>query len=423
MLENTSALADKKRRPPFVVLVALSLCGAVLVTAYIGLKKYQSYAFQMEVEAARIQGNWDKVAYMSLMRLNTSPHDIDALRYAAEASFARGSIHQAAELYEQLPPDDPRSAEGFLQLGLLNISIRNKPLSAEGNFLQSLALDPGLLKASRELLLYYGKTFQASKATKLARSSILAGREAPIAYVYLFSFEELVSSSGASDCERWLTNIPKTDLENRERFEVAYVLHKSKAISNGVAAEGFTTNDKRLEQQAQQQQMLLRAHAKYPENFEVLAAILKAASDRGDQQEVAKFLALIPASASSHSRAWRYKGWLHREREEYSDAETSLHTAVQRNHYDWKSRTLLGEVLRLQGKTQESQEQLNLANTGHELETSLLNLNGIDIIPPAVLEQMRLNAERVGDDPVERQLAKRLEELKAAIGTESKSLR
>lgn len=68
----------------------------------------------------------------------------------------------------------------------------------------------------------------------------------------------------------------------------------------------------------------------------------------------------------------------------------------------------LGEVLRLQNRMSDAEEQLHIAETGHELETILMNMDSVKILPMPVLHTMRLNAEQVGDVPVEKQRARRI---------------
>ncbi|TWT56042.1 tetratricopeptide repeat protein [Allorhodopirellula solitaria] len=390
----------------------------VCLAIFWGVSKYQLHQFESAARAARQRGDWGRVAVASRLWLEREPTDPLALTYSGEAAQARGAFGQAAEFFERLPSDDPRSAEGMCQLARLYRLPLNEPELAAATLRHVIKLDPSVRQASVDLLRYYAVTLQSDLAHELARQVVLSGEEPLVAYVYLMDLEAVVLASGADDNAHWLEQHPDS-----ERYDVARTVHLARAVSDGIAKQGFVAAEQRQEQLEHQEDLLQQGLAKYPGNRELLIASMKLYSGRGDRDQVARLLAEVPTSAARDSRVWRYKGWLHRADDEFQQAEAAYRTAIEKNPYDWKSRTQLGEVLRLQSDMPAAEKQLQIADVGHELETTLMNMDSAAVLPIPVLESMRFNAEQVGDGPVAEQLERRIAVLNAAQAAEPEAAR
>ncbi len=388
-------------------LIAAGLIVAACFVLFWAVTRFQLRQFRSAAEAARERGDWGRVAVASRMWLERRPGNPLALTLAGEAAQARGAFGEAAEFFQQLPPEDPRSAEGLRQLATLYRLPLNHPEFIVETLQHALELKPSLQSATIDLLRFYAITLQSDEAQQLARQTVLAGEEPLVSYVYLMDLEAVVFATGAKENAYWLKRDPDSEL-----FEVARTVHLARAVNDGIAKEGFVEADRRREQLEHQEQLLREGIAAYPDNRELLIASLKLYSERGDAEHVARLLSQIPASAVGDSRVWRYKGWLHRAQDELESAETAYRTAIEKNPYDWKSRTQLGEVLRLQNRTSDATTQLTIAKTGHELETVLMNMDSAAVLPIPVLKIMRLNAEQVGDEPVANRLARRIANMK-----------
>lgn len=384
-------------------LIAAGLLLAACVVTYWSVSDYQLRQFRSAAEVARQRSDWGRLAVASRLWLDRQPDDPLALTFAAEAAQARGSFDRAAEFLQRLPRTDPRSADGLWQLATLYRLPLNQPDLAVETLRDVIELKPTLHQARSDLLRFYAITLQSDAVRELARQSVLAGETPLITYVYLMDFDAIVFARGVDDNAHWLKRHPASEL-----FHIASIVHSAQAIDNGVAREGFVDTEQRQRQVSEQMKLLSEGLVKYPGSRELLIAALKLHSDRGERDQVARLLSQVPASAAGDSRVWRYKGWLHRANDELEQAEAAYRTAIETNPYDWKSRTQLGEVLRLQNRMSDAEEQLLIAETGHELETTLMNMDSVVELPIPVMQTMRLNAEQVGDVRVAKQLARRI---------------
>ena len=410
--ESPAKPARSLRRGLKILALLIVLVAAAML--YLGIKSYQMRQYQNAAEAARQVGDWNRVAAVTKLWLEADADSVPALLYAAEAAQNRGDVAQAAEYLKSLPVDHRATPAAWLRLASLYLQVLNRPSLGEATLKNVIALDPGLMRARHELLRHYGMTFQRHKVAKLARQSIQSGHEPPAAYVYLMTFDTIVYSGGEAANQRWLQSG-----RDVEQYAVAMLLNRARATGVGESLDATVDVETRRRELAQQQAELMALLQKYPENPELLAFLIGQATERGDVEQAARLLAQVPAAAADDARFWRYKGWLHRARDEFQDAEQAFRTAIAKDPYDWKSRHQLAEVMRLQQRPDEAQRLLAVANLGVQLRKSILDLRGIETLPVQVLEQMREYAEQVDDAAVASRLAQRIGQIQSAASVQS----
>ncbi|EMI18998.1 hypothetical protein RMSM_04077 [Rhodopirellula maiorica SM1] len=393
-------------------IAALLIIFAGAILAVMLARQYQLFQLHTMVQSARAAQDWDQVAAATNVWLDRDPDSPMALMYAAEAAQHRGSFEQAINLLSQIPVTDPAAAHAKVQQAQLFLGPLNRPMIGETKLKEATTINSRSIEAQRELLRHYGITAQRAKALAQARLAIENESDSPATYVYLISLDSIVYSTGKESNARWLESG-----ENKELFEVAMLVNEARTIGLGESADALVDTNQRQAELTQLESQLLAALERYPENPELLAILLSTYSDRGDVQKVVSLLSQVPASAANDARFFRYKGWLHRMRDEFAEAEQSFRQAIAKDPYDWKSQTQLAETLRLQNRTSEAETALEIASMGTQLRKSILGLSTIEILPVNVLKQLHQYSVTMNDQSVADQLAIRIEQISNAATT------
>ncbi|GAA5506603.1 hypothetical protein [Novipirellula caenicola] len=408
-----TAEGDTKPKHNRGKIAALLIIFAGVILAVILVRRYQLFQLHTVVQSARAVQDWDQVAAATNVWLDRDPDSPMARMYAAEAAQHRGSFEQAINhLLSQIPATDPAAAHAKVQQAQLYLGPLNRPMIGETKLKEATQINPRSTEAQRELLRHYGITAQRAKALAQARLAIENESDSPATYVYLISLDSIVYSTGKETNARWLESG-----ENKEMFEVAMLVNEARTIGLGESADALVDTNQRQTELAQLENQLLLTLERYPENLELLAILLSTYSDRGDAQKVAKLLSQVPASAANDARFFRYKGWLHRMRDEFAEAERAFRQAITKDPYDWKSQTQLAETLRLQNRTSEAESTLKIASMGTQLRKSILGLSTIETLPMNVLEQLYQYAVTMNDQSVADQLAIRIDQISNAATT------
>jgi thioredoxin-like negative regulator of GroEL len=333
--------------------------------------------------------------------LEQEPESSKALFYAGEAADELGDYEAAAQRLSRIPDSSPNYSEAMRRLTILNIGPLNRPDQVEPLLVRmaQVATDPA--SAHRELLRHYGITVQRRKAAELARNIIRYDPSMIAAYIYLMAFDSVVFSAGEEINLHWLASGTDDQL-----YRVAALVNRARSAGLGESAEKLVDSKERKNELAHQEHDLLECLKDYPDNTELIAMLVNLYADRGDEREVARLLAKVPASAADDSRFYRYKGWVHQMRQEHELAEQAFGLAISKDPYDWKARHQLAEILRLQNRPQESAASLEIATMGTSLRKSILGLKSLEEIPHELLAQLQRYADAVGDDEVASLLGK-----------------
>lgn len=385
--------ACKRWRTLAIMLLLLGIC---LVAVRHRLHRFEVAQYAAAARSAAKSENWGRLKFAAGQWLAHDPDAPQALLFAAQAADEHGDFHDAAEYLLQIPDSAAVAADALDRLAVLYIGPLNRPDLVESTLLRLIEIAPDPSLASRELLRYYGITAQREKERQFARSLILASDDLiRVACVYLMEVDAVLFGHGEELCAHWLESGTDPEL-----YRVAQLVNHTRTIGLTAAADQLVASEQREEDLAEQERALSKCFEEYPSNIELLSLLISSAIDRGDIRRVGELLADVPSSASNDARFYRYKGWVHRIREEYAQAETAFEHAIALDRYDWPSRHQLAEVLRLKHRPDEAAASLEIASQGSAIRKQILNLDHLESVPDELMQQMRRYAEAVGDEDV-----------------------
>ncbi|MBP87242.1 MAG: hypothetical protein CMJ64_11060 [Planctomycetaceae bacterium] len=145
----------------------------------------------------------------------------------------------------------------------------------------------------------------------------------------------------------------------------------------------------------------------FPNNIELFAYFLREASTNGDAAEVARLLSTAPPAAAADNRFWRYMGWLHRDNEEWLEAERCYQKALKINPYDYVTQHQLAAVERRLNRPEFVETLGSLARDGQNLRRELLQLPSVTSVPLPMLQRMAIPAAACGDGAIASRLHER----------------
>ena len=439
-----------RRRPVWPVLLAAVIIFPIAAAGgWLGLRmqsRWQNQQYADQCRDHRKRSDWKKLAEVSEIWCQREPGKAEPWIYAAEAAQQQEQFALAADLLRRVPDDDPRTISALLaRSNLLFGASVNDPLQGVATCERILRIDPTVAEARQRLIFYYAMTLQRAEMEYHIREAIRLGIDTPEDYVYLIGKDWLVFTNGSELNHQWLNKYP-----DHETFLVARAMHlilTGKVSETGTYLEPavkirlrnkmpvdggseslppsqgspgghfegdsdqYDPNAPFLERIANYDAVMERYLKQYPHNVELLCYFLAKASTRGDQERVAELLAQAPEEAVSDNRFWRYKGWLHAERGQLTEAEAALRESLKLHPYDYSSRHFLTDVLRRQERFDEVEYIAGLSTEGNELRRILLEMPNARAVPPGVLNRMAFYAKFCGDSVVAEALSARVERL------------
>lgn len=372
-----------------------------LVAGRVALRQYQISHYAAAAKSAEDAQQWGRLHFAARQWLAHDPDSSAALLHAAQAADRQGEFMVSADYLQRIPDSDPAAADALDRLVVLYIGPLNRPDLVESTLLRlkNVASDP--TTADRELLRYYGITAQREKEIQLARELILGSNSVLGAtFVYLMEVDAVLFGHGEEVCAHWMSSDGDVEM-----YRVAQLVNRARAIGLTEAADQLVDNEQREQELISQEQTLMSCLSDYPSNVELLSVLISTAIDRGDATRVAELLVRVPVSAGQDARFYRYKGWLHRMRDEYALSEAAYGQAIALDRYDWRSRHQLAEVLRLSGRPDQAAAALEIAAQGSAVRKEILSLDSLESIPDELLDRMRKYAEAVGDPIVAERLS------------------
>lgn len=152
--------------------------------------------------------------------------------------------------------------------------------------------------------------------------------------------------------------------------------------------------------------------AKYPHNTELLACAIRQRMQGGKRDEAIFYLAKATIDAEQDHRFWRFKGWIHANRDEIGEAEKSYRRAIELHPLDWSTRHLLAELCQKQQKFDEVQRLRELVTRANELRRTLQSLPNARNVPQEVMIRLADYAADCGDHQVAAALRQRIRQYK-----------
>ena len=381
-------------------LVFLAAIPGILSLSYLWYAKNKVQELEAICEQAREAEDWPRLEREALTWYQWQPEIAKPLMHAAAAAQQQGKMLDVCIYLSRLPDTDPESVNGLVTLSELEYSLYNRPTDALKTWQRVLAIDPGHIEVHRRLSFFYAMTRQRSEMIRESLRAIKEQSDVPTTYIYLFGADWMTFTNGDIN-GRWLQNA--ADAEERELFEVAEAYHYTRTM--GFAEQDEANPEGRSKLEAQLVELL----GKYKDNIELLAYHLELATYRGDIDNVLVLLENAPPSSVEDSRFWRYKGWVHEQRDEHDEALESYLKCLELHPYDFQTHHQLAGVYRRLRKPEKVAEHQTLAVLGNEIRRIAITMPDLENIPDAIIGMMAEYAELSGVDEVADRLKERLE--------------
>ncbi|HUG71607.1 MAG TPA: tetratricopeptide repeat protein [Pirellulaceae bacterium] len=347
-------------------------------------------------------GDWATVRQAATQLRFWQPSKASPVIFLAEAANQQGRLEQAVSLLRQLPDDDPMTPPALLECSHLLFGPLNRPLDAAEVLERALRCDPSMREARRRLIYFYAFTLQRRKMVEHAYAAIEHGSDMPETYVYLFSQDYLSFANAYDENSRWLEGNP-----DEEIFLVARAIYRIVSMALDETEDTSKVPVDEATGIPMHKRQVADYFKRFPNNIELLAYFLREASTNGDAAEVARLLSTAPSAAADDNRFWRYMGWLHRNNEEWLDAERCYQKALQINPYDYVTQHQLAAVGRRLNRPEYVETLEPLAREGQNLRRELLQLPNVTSVPLPLLNRMAIHAAACGDKVVAGRLYER----------------
>ena len=349
---------------------------------------------------AQMEERWIDLEVWSRRWSSWEPQEADAWLMLADAVQHQNRFLEAAEYLDHVPLDSPKAPPALLAEAQILFGPANRPLDGEIVCRKLLTIQPKATQAHAHLLRFYAYTLQRKKLEDQVKEAILLDQEPRDAYIYYFLADSLNMAGGEQLNTLWLTSYPEEEL-----FLVARTLQSmSKQEYNNESPPTPSESNVLNEREATVLKMLER----FPNNLNLLADQIDAEIVKGRVDRVLKLLAQAPAEAESDNRFWRYKGWIHYSKREFTEAEQAYRVALQIHPMDWQSLTRLAEVLRASQQTAEIERIQGLVKRIQELRSDLRKVEAVETISLQLLRKLGSLARDCGDVVIADALARRL---------------
>lgn len=396
--------AASSARKWLIRLVFLAAIPGTISLSYLWYAKQRIQELQTICEKARLEEDWQTLEREALSWFQWEPESAKPLMNAAAAAQEQGNMLNVSIYLSQLPDSDPESVNGLVTLSELEYSLFNRPLDAVKTWKRVLAIDPGHVEVHRRLSFFYAMTRQRQEMIRESLRAIDARSDVPTTYVYLFGADWMTFTNGDINGQ-WLQNAASD--EERELFEVAQAYHYTRTM--GFAEKDQTDEEGRSMLETQLVQLL----AKYKSNIELLAYHLELATYRGDMENVLVLLENAPPESAEDSRFWRYKGWVHEQRDEYDEALAAYQKCLEMYPYDHQAHHQLAGVYRRLKEPEKVAHHQTLAVLGNEIRRVAITMPDLENIPDELFGMMAEFAELSEISDVAARLKERLELMQA----------
>jgi tetratricopeptide (TPR) repeat protein len=389
------------------VIVAIGLSVALVFTiagSYYLVRRAVIKSLAASCHEALQAKDWQRLEQSAERWRGWEPGKAAPLVYLAEAARKTGRNERAAELLGQSPDSDKLTPSALLDRSTILFGPLNRPIEGAEALERAVKLDPKLAEARRRLIFFYAFTLQRPKMVRHCYEAIRHDCDLPETYVYLMLQDSLSFANAYDVNTKWFQGDPDEEL-----FLVARAVYRvtSRDLDgtpdpmDGPPAEDGTPY---------QQKVMAEYFSRFPQNVELLAYYLRLSCTAGDVEEVAGLLARAPPEATSDNRFWRYKGWLHMNRDELPEARQAFDNALALNCYDSVTRHLLAGVERRSKRLDRVRALEELATEGKKLRRDLYELESVTKVPPGALKRMALHARKCGDDLAAGKLLLRVEQ-------------
>lgn len=379
----------------FLILLAAIPMGA---KQYRSWREQRSKDFARRCRANRQSMDWDKLASVSDQWRNWDKRSADAVLFRAEAAQGLRDFRLAADILNKVPEGHPKRLGALIERSSLLFGPANRPLEGVKTCQQVLEIEPRAFPAHQKLIFFYALTLQQDELLRQIYKAISLGSEPIDAYVYLALADVLSFQNGFEVTNRWLAE----DV-SQEIFLVSRTIHAWISLSLAQPPDSETKEKMELAEK-----LLSEYLDRFRTNISLLTFFLNRAVTNGEVGEAERLLSRFPDNATTDSRYWRFKGWLHAAKDEIGEAEAAYKESLNIYPLSWTVRHELADVLRRQKNFQQVSQMQDIALLGKDLRGELLQIPDARSVSKAVLVKIRDYSQRCGDDFVADALTRRL---------------
>lgn len=331
------------------------------------------------------------------------PESGEAWMNAARALQQQKKFDEAALCLQRVPITGPDAEAALIAQLDLAFGPRNCPEEGAAICKAQLERNPHSTVAQQRLIFFLAITVQRRQLQKQIRAAIESGSEPREAYVYLFFADSLHFSNGAKWNGQWLQGNPESEL-----FEVAQAVFIAQTLDLSFSMDNREEWQNARAALAKKGSVMAQLLKRYPHNTELLAYHLRESVKAGDVSRTLQLLSQAPVASEDDGRFWRYKGWVHAQRDELTAAEEAYRRALELHPLDWATRHLLAELCQRQQRFQEVERLRQLVTRASELRRILHTAPSAREVPVPTLEKLASYAADCGDDQMADALRKRI---------------
>jgi Flp pilus assembly protein TadD len=387
-----------------LLIFAAVLC--VVSLAYLVYGRYRVSALEAACESALKSEQWAELEISATDWIQWQPDVALPWLYAAEAANRQGDDFRTAYYLYHLPDADPRSPAGLLELSHLQFGNLNQPFAAAATCERILRIPSPPSEANRQLareahrrlIFFYTMSRQRGRMIAEARRAIRVGCDVPETFLYLIAADWMSFTNGYDLNARWLQSKPGDEI-----FLVAQAFHLVRSSALSEESEKVESDGK-----SRSERVMDELLERFPHNKEVLAYHLDLACFRGNEDRVTKLLTQSPQDSAEDSRFWRFKGWVHQNRQEFAEAETAYLKTLELHSFDGQTLHDLAAICRRNKELQRVEEYQTLAVLGKELMRDCLQMPNTNSLDDDLLQKMILYVEKCGDTLVAQRLRERI---------------
>jgi len=382
----------------------------LVIAILLGYRVYREFVpnvaqLRQECQKAVAADEWNLVETVARRWTVVAPKSGEAWMQLGEALYKQRKFQHAVECYRSVPQSSPEAEAAAISQMEMLFGPLNAPVEAAMVCEQILTRNPQSKKARQRLLFFLALTLQRAELVHQVRSAIDSESEPIEAFVYLFMADTLMFSNGIELNSRWLHGDPTSEI-----FEVAQAIFVAQTLDFSLLLDDLAAAQAARRDAARRDAVMQKLIAKYPHNSELLAYNIQKLIQVGDVASVVKLLAEATVECEADPRFWRFKGWVHMQRNELSDAGASYRRAIELNPLDWVTRHMLSEVLQHDGHVDDVKTLRDITVQGRELHNALRNAPSAREVPRELLLQLADYAVTCGDDQVSRALRKRIQQ-------------
>ncbi len=391
-----------KKQSQILVLVCLFLA------AMLGLLGYRLFVpsvaqLRRNCLQAAAAGEWKSVELDARRWTHIAPGSGEPWMQLGNALSRQRKFQAAQECFRNVPEGSPEAEEAAISAIDLLFGPLNSPTKAAIVCEEVLGQHPRSSIGRQRLLFFLAMTLQRTELMRQIRAAIEQESEPIEAYVYLFMLDSLMFSNGIETNSRWLRGEPESEL-----FEVAQAIFIAETLDFSISLDDLAAAHAARRDAARKESVMKKLMAKYPHNAELLAYNIRKRIERGDVPGVVELLAQSTVDCETDPRFWRFKGWVHKQRQELAECQASCRRAIELNPLDWVTRYMLSDVLQQDERVDEVKVLREISFRGRNLQNSLRNAPSAREVPPKLLLELADYAESCGDEKVSLALRKRI---------------